>query len=56
MVHEVVAALDAGAPVAVEPVPIAPGETLDALTARMHAAEHGLLVRAIAAKLGQPIR
>ena len=52
MVHEVVADLDAGAPIAVRHVPIVPGEPIDALTARIHAVEHEVLVAAIAQKLG----
>ena len=51
MVHEVVAELDAGTPIAVERVPIDRGESLEALTERMHAAEHRVLVQAIALKL-----
>lgn len=53
MVHEVVADLDAGAPIAVEHVPIARDDTVETLTSRMHAAEHRVLVRAVRIKLGQ---
>ena len=53
MVHEVIAELDAGAPIAVTKVAIAEGESLESLTARIHAAEHTLLVTAIRQKLGQ---
>jgi phosphoribosylglycinamide formyltransferase len=53
MVHEVVAELDAGTPVAVEHVGIRRGESLESLTERMHAAEHLVLVRAIRLKLAQ---
>jgi folate-dependent phosphoribosylglycinamide formyltransferase PurN len=35
-----------------EAVPIAPGDTLETYSARMHAAEHRLIVRAIAKVLG----
>lgn len=51
MVHRVIADLDAGEPLAVEEVAIAPGETLEALTGRMHAAEHRVLIAAIAREL-----
>ncbi len=53
MVHEVVAELDAGAPVAVARVPVLAGEPQAALEARMHAAEHEVLIAAIRKKLGQ---
>lgn len=53
MVHEVVAELDAGTPIAVERLSIASGESLDSLTARMHVAEHAVLVRAIGLRLAQ---
>jgi phosphoribosylglycinamide formyltransferase-1 len=51
MVHEVIPEIDAGPVWATATVPIAPGETLEALQARVHAAEHALLVSTIADKL-----
>ena len=47
MVHYVVPEVDAGEVIAVERVPVAPGEALDDFAARMHAAEHRLIVRAV---------
>lgn len=44
MVHRVVPEVDAGPVLGQVQVPIAPGEPLDALEARVHAAEHRLLV------------
>lgn len=55
MVHDVIAELDAGAPIAVRRLAILPNESLEALTARVHAVEHEVLVHAIAAKLRQSI-
>ncbi len=49
MVHHVVAEVDAGPVVAQAPVPIAEGDDLPTLTARIHRVEHSLLVDAIAA-------
>ncbi len=51
MVHEVIAELDAGAPIAVRQVPILPGESLQSLTERIHAVEHDVLIDAIRLKL-----
>lgn len=51
MVHEVVPEVDAGPVIASVEVPLIPGEPLDALAARMHAAEHTLLVDAVDRKL-----
>lgn len=47
MVHRVVPAVDAGPVVATADVPIEPSDTLADLEARVHAAEHALLVAAI---------
>ncbi len=47
MVHYVVPEVDAGEVIATERVPVAPGEALDEFAARMHAAEHRLIVRAV---------
>lgn len=47
MVHYVVPEVDAGAVIAQTAVPINPGDTLDTFEARMHAAEHALLVAAL---------
>lgn len=44
MVHEVIPEVDAGALIAQRIVPFAPDDTLDRFEARMHAAEHGLIV------------
>lgn len=52
MVHQVIAEVDAGAVIDTEAVPIAAGDTLETFSARMHAAEHRLIVRAIAKVLG----
>ncbi|MGH2538260.1 MAG: phosphoribosylglycinamide formyltransferase, partial [Candidatus Promineifilaceae bacterium] len=46
MVHYVVPEVDAGPVIAQVSVPIRPGEPLADFEARMHAAEHGLIVRA----------
>lgn len=47
MVHFVVPEVDAGPVIATADVPILPDDTLDAFEARMHAAEHRLIVEAI---------
>jgi formyltetrahydrofolate-dependent phosphoribosylglycinamide formyltransferase len=47
MVHFVVPEVDAGPVIAQVPVPIELGDTLEAFEARMHAAEHELIVEAI---------
>lgn len=49
MVHWVVPEVDAGPVIASAEVPIYPSDSLDDLEARIHAAEHRLLVQAIAA-------
>ena len=48
MVHFVIPAVNAGQVVAAESVPVVDGDTLETFAARMHAAEHRLIVRAIA--------
>jgi folate-dependent phosphoribosylglycinamide formyltransferase PurN len=53
MVHEVVPEVDAGAVIDVEPVPVMPDDTLDTFAARMHAAEHALIVRALVRLIGK---
>jgi formyltetrahydrofolate-dependent phosphoribosylglycinamide formyltransferase len=52
MVHRVIAEVDAGAVIDTEAVPIAADDTLETFSVRMHAAEHRLIVRAIAKVLG----
>jgi formyltetrahydrofolate-dependent phosphoribosylglycinamide formyltransferase len=47
MVHWVVPAVDAGPVIVSEEVPIASGDTLEALTARVHQVEQRLLVEAV---------
>jgi formyltetrahydrofolate-dependent phosphoribosylglycinamide formyltransferase len=47
MVHRVVPEVDAGPVLATVEVPIRPGDTLDDLAARIHAAEHPLLVKVV---------
>ncbi len=47
MVHRVIAAVDAGAVLDQEPVPITAHDSADDFQARMRAAEHRLLVRAV---------
>ncbi len=39
--------IDVGTPIAINRVPFSAGESLDSFTARMHAAEHELLIRAL---------
>jgi formyltetrahydrofolate-dependent phosphoribosylglycinamide formyltransferase len=53
MVHYVVPEVDAGAVIAQTDVPINPDDTLDDFEARMHAAEHTLIVDAIRAVLNK---
>ena len=55
MVHHVIPEVDAGAVIDIEAVPIAPDDTLETFSARMHAAEHRLIVRAIAKVLNAPL-
>jgi formyltetrahydrofolate-dependent phosphoribosylglycinamide formyltransferase len=47
MVHYVVPEVDAGAVIGTARVPLQPGDTLDDYTARVHDAEHRLIVEAI---------
>lgn len=47
MVHTVVSELDAGPVIAEQVVPFETGDTLDSYEARMHVAEHGLIVEAL---------
>jgi folate-dependent phosphoribosylglycinamide formyltransferase PurN len=47
MIHYVIPEVDAGEVVAQTIVPIAPGDTLESLEARMHAAEHSLILEAL---------
>lgn len=51
-VHEVTLEVDAGRIIAQERVPIEPGETIESLTVKVHAAEHKLLP-AVIARLSQ---
>jgi len=53
MVHEVIPEVDAGAVIASMDVPIYEDDTLADLEARMHNAEHGLIVRAVRIVLEQ---
>ena len=48
MVHEVIAEVDAGRVVDTQTVPLGDNDALDTFTANMHAAEHSLVVRALA--------
>ncbi len=48
MVHRVIPEIDAGEVIGQAEVPFVPGESLEAYEARMHAAEHRLIVEAIA--------
>jgi formyltetrahydrofolate-dependent phosphoribosylglycinamide formyltransferase len=52
MIHYVVPEVDAGPVIAQAIVPIEPGDTLAEFEARMHAAEHELIVEAIRTALG----
>ncbi|KAJ2780783.1 phosphoribosylglycinamide formyltransferase [Coemansia javaensis] len=47
MVHYVIPEVDKGEPILVEEVPCVEGDTLEALEARIHAAEHRLLPQAV---------
>lgn len=51
MVHVVIPEVDAGRVIAQTTVPLLDGDTLDSFEARMHDAEHALIVRAIRAYL-----
>jgi formyltetrahydrofolate-dependent phosphoribosylglycinamide formyltransferase len=52
MVHYVIPELDAGPVIAQAVVPFAPGDTLETFSARMHIAEHKLIVEAVKIALG----
>jgi len=54
MVHHVIPEIDAGPVVATAEVPIHADDDLEALTARMHAVEHTLLVQAVDLVLNPP--
>ncbi|MEZ5411532.1 MAG: phosphoribosylglycinamide formyltransferase [Acidimicrobiales bacterium] len=57
MVHHVPdEGVDNGPVIVWEPVPLRPGDTLDAFTQRVHGVEHRLLVSAIAQVLGTDLR
>jgi formyltetrahydrofolate-dependent phosphoribosylglycinamide formyltransferase len=47
MVHRVIPELDAGPVIVQQVVPFVPGDTLDSFSARMHQAEHEIIVEAI---------
>lgn len=53
MVHEVIPELDAGKPIVVRQVPFIEGDTLETFAARVHAAEHEIIVQATKQKLYQ---
>jgi phosphoribosylglycinamide formyltransferase-1 len=55
-VHGVTAEVDGGPILAQTKVPIVPGETLESLTAKVHAAEHALLPAVIIRLSQQPAR
>ncbi|MCK6518350.1 phosphoribosylglycinamide formyltransferase, partial [Myxococcota bacterium] len=48
MVHEAIAEVDAGPVLGQVTVPILPEDSLDTLKARVHAAEHKLLIEVVA--------
>ena len=52
MVHEVIAEVDAGPVLGTARVPIEPGDDLASLSARMHVAEHKLLVEVVRRAIG----
>jgi phosphoribosylglycinamide formyltransferase-1 len=54
-VHHVTLEVDAGKIIEQSSVPVEPGDTLETLTAKVHAAEHGLLP-AVIARLSQPTK
>ena len=54
MVHEVIPEVDAGPVLGQVTVPILPDDTLDALKARVHAAEHTLLIDVVARRCAAP--
>ncbi|MEY3213096.1 MAG: phosphoribosylglycinamide formyltransferase [Pseudomonadota bacterium] len=53
MVHEAIAEVDAGPVLGQVTVPILPDDTLDTLKARVHAAEHTLLVEVVARRCAE---
>lgn len=53
MVHEVTDDLDVGRVIAQVRVPFVPDDTLEAFEARIHAAEHDLIITGVAAKLAE---
>ncbi len=56
MVHYAIPEVDAGAVIATRRVPIYPADTLEDFAARMHAAEHELIVAAVNLALSTPGR
>ncbi|MBK9366687.1 MAG: phosphoribosylglycinamide formyltransferase [Deltaproteobacteria bacterium] len=56
MVHEAIAEVDAGPVLGQVTVPILPDDTLEALKARIHAAEHTLLIDVVARRCAAPSR
>lgn len=52
MIHHVVPEVDAGTVIDTEPCPYRPGDTLDTFSARMHAAERTVLLRALVTLVG----
>jgi folate-dependent phosphoribosylglycinamide formyltransferase PurN len=52
MIHYVVPEVDAGPTIDQEEVPIYPEDSLEEFEARMHSAEHRLIVRAIGKLIG----
>jgi formyltetrahydrofolate-dependent phosphoribosylglycinamide formyltransferase len=55
MVHHVIRELDAGPVIAQREVGFQPGDTLESFSARLHAAEHGLIIQATNAVLNEKI-
>ena len=56
MVHEAIAEVDAGPVLGQVTVPILPEDTLESLKARIHAAEHTLLIDVVARRCAAPSR
>lgn len=52
MIHYVIPEVDAGAVILQRAVPIQPGDTLESFAARLHQAEHALIVQAVAQLTG----
>lgn len=52
MVHYVIPEVDAGQVIAQQVVPFKAGDSLDSFEARMHSAEHQLIVESIASLIG----